>query len=68
MIQLSAEMQAAIFTLGLTGMGILIGQLWRLADRFARIDERLGRALECCANAERVQAQHAIQLARMSDA
>jgi hypothetical protein len=65
MIQVGAEMQVAIFTLGLSGMGVLIVQLWRLADRMARVDERLARALECCADAQRVQAQHAVELAKL---
>lgn len=65
MIQLSAEIQAAAVTLGFSGMVALIVQLWKLADRLARVDERLVQALECCSDARKEQAKHAIEIARL---
>lgn len=46
-------------------MVALIVQLWKLADRLARVDERLVQALECCSDARKEQAKHAIEIARL---
>lgn len=47
-MNLGVEAQVAFLSAGLAACGAVAVALWRLAERMARIDERLQRSLQCC--------------------
>lgn len=47
-MNLTAELAIALTGALATTAGAVAVQLWRLADRLARLDEHVKRSLECC--------------------
>lgn len=47
-MQIGIEAQVAFLSAGLAASGAVAAALWKLAERMARMDERLQRSLQCC--------------------
>lgn len=45
---MNPELAIGITTAAVSGAAAVAVQLWRLADRLARLDEHVKRSLECC--------------------